>query len=301
MALRGLDEADELRESGVDREKSLRLYELSLELLILYLKDEENQRRIPEVDASTVAARLGVALSDAEELKATLPKRKPGEIQAMFGGGLFSALSDALVGRGKKAAPAVAKISGAAPSTAKTLPTRKLPVKRTTRQRPAAPDLSKVNAAQSGSPSSKGTATSTDKSQIHQAVLDDLLVNPESVQETSWDDIAGLEEVKQSLQESAILPLVRPDLFTGLRRPQNVLLWGYVFLRMWWGIRVIFWSNTHPKFVFLQSTRYRKDHARASCCHGERILSFCMFRFFSDEQMDGRSGEIGKGSFSGSS
>jgi SpoVK/Ycf46/Vps4 family AAA+-type ATPase len=28
------------------------------------------------------------------------------------------------------------------------------------------------------------------------------------------------------LQESAVLPMQRPDLFTGLRRPQNVLLWG---------------------------------------------------------------------------
>jgi SpoVK/Ycf46/Vps4 family AAA+-type ATPase len=43
---------------------------------------------------------------------------------------------------------------------------------------------------------------------------------------TIWKDIAGLEQVKQSLQEAAILPLLRPDLLQGLRKPQNCLLYG---------------------------------------------------------------------------
>jgi fidgetin-like protein 1 len=46
------------------------------------------------------------------------------------------------------------------------------------------------------------------------------------MEQTHWDDIAGLATVKQSLQEVAILPLIRPDLFTGLRRTQNILLYG---------------------------------------------------------------------------
>ena len=52
------------------------------------------------------------------------------------------------------------------------------------------------------------------------------MVDPASLSPVSWDDIAGLAAVKMSLQESAVLPMQRPDLFTGLRRPQNVLLWG---------------------------------------------------------------------------
>ncbi|OEU16919.1 AAA-domain-containing protein, partial [Fragilariopsis cylindrus CCMP1102] len=45
-------------------------------------------------------------------------------------------------------------------------------------------------------------------------------------QSTTWNDIAGLHDAKQSLQEAAILPLMRPDLFSGLRRPRNIILYG---------------------------------------------------------------------------
>lgn len=64
-------------------------------------------------------------------------------------------------------------------------------------------------------------------SELQLSILDDFHVDPSSLQSTSWDDIAGLEQVKQSLQENVILPLLRPDLFfQGLRRPQNLLLYG---------------------------------------------------------------------------
>lgn len=56
--------------------------------------------------------------------------------------------------------------------------------------------------------------------------MSEFYVPPSDLQQTTWDDIAGLETVKQSLQETAILPLIRPDLFTGLRRPQHILLYG---------------------------------------------------------------------------
>lgn len=54
----------------------------------------------------------------------------------------------------------------------------------------------------------------------------ELFVRKSDLQATTWDDIAGLESVKQALQETAILPLLRPDFFTGLRKPQNILLLG---------------------------------------------------------------------------
>jgi len=44
---------------------------------------------------------------------------------------------------------------------------------------------------------------------------------------TTWNDITGLREPKQALQEAAILPLLRPDLYTGLRSPpRGILLYG---------------------------------------------------------------------------
>jgi len=41
---------------------------------------------------------------------------------------------------------------------------------------------------------------------------------------TTWNDIAGLSIAKRSLQEAAILPLLRPDLFLGLRAPPRAIL-----------------------------------------------------------------------------
>ena len=43
----------------------------------------------------------------------------------------------------------------------------------------------------------------------------------------SFDDIAELDQAKQALQEAALLPLIIPNFFTGLRRPwKGVLLYG---------------------------------------------------------------------------
>ncbi|KAH9416975.1 Fidgetin-like protein 1 [Dermatophagoides pteronyssinus] len=44
---------------------------------------------------------------------------------------------------------------------------------------------------------------------------------------TDWSNIAGLEYAKSTIQQVAILPLKRPDLFTGLRSPpKGILLFG---------------------------------------------------------------------------
>ena len=45
--------------------------------------------------------------------------------------------------------------------------------------------------------------------------------------DVKWDDVAGLEGAKVSLQEAIILPLKFPNLFVGKRKPwKGILLYG---------------------------------------------------------------------------
>ncbi|MFW9880315.1 MAG: AAA family ATPase [Candidatus Thorarchaeota archaeon] len=42
-----------------------------------------------------------------------------------------------------------------------------------------------------------------------------------------WEDIAGLQNVKQALREAIVLPIAKPELFTGARKPwSGILLFG---------------------------------------------------------------------------
>lgn len=57
-----------------------------------------------------------------------------------------------------------------------------------------------------------------------QRVLEEMTQRSTAVR---WEEIAGLAFAKQTLYEAVVLPNIRPDLFTGLRRPpRGVLLFG---------------------------------------------------------------------------
>ncbi|KAI1297029.1 hypothetical protein EDD11_007252 [Mortierella claussenii] len=49
----------------------------------------------------------------------------------------------------------------------------------------------------------------------------------ESLPVVSWEDISGLEHAKKTIKETITWPMLRPDIFTGLRRPpKGLLLFG---------------------------------------------------------------------------
>ena len=55
---------------------------------------------------------------------------------------------------------------------------------------------------------------------LNESILD-------SAPDIHWDDISGLSEVKKVLQETIVLPTLRPDIFSGLYAPsKGILLYG---------------------------------------------------------------------------
>ncbi|KAG4069826.1 hypothetical protein HA402_006841 [Bradysia odoriphaga] len=55
-------------------------------------------------------------------------------------------------------------------------------------------------------------------------IQNEIMHQPANV---DWDDIAGLEYAKRTIQEAVIYPLLRPDIFNGLRGPpKGILLFG---------------------------------------------------------------------------
>ncbi|TNN21320.1 Fidgetin-like protein [Schistosoma japonicum] len=64
--------------------------------------------------------------------------------------------------------------------------------------------------------------------QLDQKIIDMIMSEiMDSKSSVTWDDIAGLEFSKKTLQEIVILPMLRPDLFVGLRGPpKGLLLFG---------------------------------------------------------------------------
>jgi spastin len=59
---------------------------------------------------------------------------------------------------------------------------------------------------------------------MSQVIMESILDKAPGVK---WDDIEGLQDVKQALMENIIYPRLRPELFTGIRAPtKGILLYG---------------------------------------------------------------------------
>ena len=63
---------------------------------------------------------------------------------------------------------------------------------------------------------SSSSSSSAPANELEQLVMQEMMDKTPNVK---WDQIAGLNEAKQILQEVVVLPNLRPDLFKGLRSP----------------------------------------------------------------------------------
>lgn len=230
LGLNGLDQAL-LHQQNKQLKSALKLYELSLELLIKCLGRDVSVDLPIGLSRATIETRVHEALSDAEAIKIALKEQSTAEstrespnnastkdVSATVSNAIATALQrvnrNSVDAKGTR--PHASNFASSRPSAVrvatKAPDTRKVVSPATPKRRPEI--------------GSTGVDTASSLSDLHQTILRDFYISPGSLEKTSWDDIAGLQDVKQSLQEAAILPLIRPDLFTGLRKPRNILLYG---------------------------------------------------------------------------
>lgn len=112
----------------------------------------------------------------------------------------------------------------AAPSTPSKTAARGMASPKGTRKAPT-PTAASLGVSSSSKQNKEAPpAASAKPNEYSSQILDEIVDKSPAVR---WDDIAGLRFAKQTLQEAVILPNLRPDLFTGLRRPpKGVLLYG---------------------------------------------------------------------------
>ncbi|MFX1391257.1 MAG: AAA family ATPase [Promethearchaeota archaeon] len=91
------------------------------------------------------------------------------------------------------------------------------------RPRRAKPGVTPSEAGDMGSDTDSG-GVSSEEQELIDTISGTIVTESPNVK---WSDIAGLENVKQALREAIVLPIAKPELFTGARRPwSGILLFG---------------------------------------------------------------------------
>jgi SpoVK/Ycf46/Vps4 family AAA+-type ATPase len=222
--MRGLQRAAHYRKEG-NLEKAKKIYVLSIELLMEVYKARKEelggeQQHNDNAEVSKLIRTIENAVKETEKVQASLASssssaaatnnnnHSPSSL-ASFRQNSFDEIAASLQS-------AVGRISSSKKKKTTTTTTN------TTRKKTSVV----VSPKNTTTPPQHQQLPAVAADELTNTVLADFYVPPGRMEQTQWDDIAGLATVKQSLQEVAILPLIRPDLFTGLRRTQNILLYG---------------------------------------------------------------------------
>lgn len=265
LGLDGLDKAEALmmeQETSVENlEEALKISRMSIELLLEFLRSDPSV--LPSVSRDVVSSRVASALTTAEEMKKHVQQRTQqgeGDFPATEKVSAAAVATTNTAGstqhQSKKessSSPVKAladALRGVLSSKSGNMDnTTKQPAGQSTSSSPSSPASNNriyanvatkkisTNRDAANVRSNATTVAKTNRSRpthllknqdqnLVKIVKSDLYVDHSQLNDTSWDDIAGLEQAKQSLQEAAILPLMRPDLFTGLRKPRHLLLYG---------------------------------------------------------------------------
>jgi predicted AAA+ superfamily ATPase len=238
LGLRGLEEADVLRDEG-HAQYALDLYKSAIEVLFRSLQDPS----LVSYDKETLRERVNVAMTDAEYLKEQIKRgdakqatcEKSAESKTCFSkiSEYLSTLKNSagtLNSGGNQTAPPKPQYQQVQAPRRHAPPP---PPQRASIRHIAAPSSRPIAGITPRQPPSQPAAANPlanlaakESQLIAKTVMDDMYVPYSKLQSTTWNDIAGLASAKQALQEAAIMPLLRPDLFTGLRKPQNIMLYG---------------------------------------------------------------------------
>jgi SpoVK/Ycf46/Vps4 family AAA+-type ATPase len=260
LALDGLDQADSFQRQGRIRE-ALKVSQLSMELLIHFLQSDPSVVVVAGMSRESVGIRVQHAMTNAEAMKEMIRKRSSMEggdgLDAIGDPKSSTSLSQSLSTALERFAVIEPKSDGSSPQRTNTGTSTSTSKQQHPRQQPPGQSTSSTVVPKSTfTPSTtrrnvlSSAKTSTNPNTTHhqhpvptqhrniasplanstdpmvQTIKSELYIDQSQLQSTTWKDIAGLEEAKQSLQEAAILPLMRPDLFSGLRKPRNIILYG---------------------------------------------------------------------------
>ena len=81
-----------------------------------------------------------------------------------------------------------------------------------------------ISSPSNGESKGEEQVVSAEEQELIDSVEDTILTESPNVK---WVDIAGLADCKQSLREAIVLPIIKPQLFTGARKPwSGILLFG---------------------------------------------------------------------------